>query len=113
MGGESSSDEAQKTAKVGYEAMRIGVANPTSSSVAAACQRGRACDDDHIVGSGPRYCQDLWMRWFQAASPWWSAEVVSGSTSLPLSKVAPSRTSLTRWGALTARHFDCAASISL
>ena len=35
------------------------------------------------------------------------------STSLPLSNRAPARTSATRWGALTARQRDCAASISL
>lgn len=58
-----------------------------------------------------RYCQALWMSGFQAASS--VSEVVESSTSLPFSKVAPSRTSFTRWGALTARHFDCAASISL
>lgn len=39
----------------------------------------------------PRYCQDLWMRLFQAASCW-SGEAVSGSTSSPFLKVAPART---------------------
>ena len=57
------------------------------------------------------YCQDLWMGEFQAASS--ESELGSGSTSLPFSKVAPSRTSFTRCGALTARHFDWAASINL
>src|SRR6476620_2019713 len=35
------------------------------------------------------------------------------SMSLPLWKVAPARTRATRWGAFTARHRDCAASMSL
>lgn len=35
------------------------------------------------------------------------------SSSLPLWKTAPLRTSATRCGALTARHLFCAASISL
>lgn len=99
-----------------------------------AIEIGRSIDADQVVAvldtlaltrgapvyvrfdNGPefvaqRYCQDLWMSGFQAAS--WVPEVASGSTSLPFSKVAPSRTSFTRCGALTARHFDCAASISL
>ena len=38
---------------------------------------------------------------------------VSRSTSLPLVKVAPARTSGTRCGALTARHRACADSMSL
>ena len=38
-----------------------------------------------------RYCQDLWMRLFQAASCW-SGEAVPGSTSSPFLKVAPART---------------------
>ena len=42
------------------------------------------------------------------------AVVSSGrSTSLPFSNFAPARTSATRWGALTARQRDWAASISL
>ena len=49
---------------------------------------------------------------FYAAS---SVAVVSSgrSTSLPFSNFAPARTSATRWGALTARQRDWAASISL
>ena len=38
---------------------------------------------------------------------------VGRSTSLPLWNVAPARTRATRWGAFTARHRDCAASMSL
>src|SRR6476469_7588975 len=38
---------------------------------------------------------------------------VGRSTSLRLWKVAPARTRATRWGAFTARHLDCAASMSL
>ena len=80
-----------------------------------ANQHGHSLSDAYIsqlrTGKARRYCQDLWMSGFQAAS--WVPEVASGSTSLPFSKVAPSRTSFTRCGALTARHFDCAASISL
>lgn len=38
---------------------------------------------------------------------------VGRSSSLPLWKTAPARTRATRWGALTARHRACAASISL
>src|SRR5664279_6243367 len=38
---------------------------------------------------------------------------VGRSTSLPWWKVAPARTRATRWGAFTARHRDCAASMSL
>ncbi|MFF0710938.1 hypothetical protein, partial [Gordonia sputi] len=36
------------------------------------------------LGPAGRYCQDLWMSGFQAAS--WVPEVASGSTSLPFSK---------------------------
>ena len=56
--------------------------------------------------------QYLWIKIFYAAS---SVAVVSSgrSTSLPFSNLAPARTSATRWGALTARQRDCAASISL
>src|SRR6476469_10585144 len=38
---------------------------------------------------------------------------VGRSTSLPWWNVAPARTRATRWGAFTARHRDCAASMSL
>src|SRR6478609_5897119 len=38
---------------------------------------------------------------------------VGRSTSRPWWKVAPARTRATRWGAFTARHLDCAASMSL
>src|SRR6478735_7074856 len=64
----------------------------------------------------PRACrsnrQYLWIEIFYAAS---SVAVVSSgrSTSLPFSNFAPARTSATRWGALTARQRDWAASISL
>src|SRR6476620_2868997 len=56
--------------------------------------------------------QYLWIEIFYAAS---SVAVVSSgrSTSLPFSNFAPARTSATRWGALTARQRDWAASISL
>lgn len=56
--------------------------------------------------------QYLWIKIFYAAS---SVAVVSSgrSTSLPFSNFAPARTSATRWGALTARQRDWAASISL
>ena len=55
--------------------------------------------------------QYLWIKIFYAAS---SGRLSSGrSTSLPFSKFAPARTSATRWGALTARQRDWAASISL
>lgn len=47
----------------------------------------RNLDDAHAR----RYCQDLWMRLFQAASCW-SGEAVPGSTSSPFLKVAPART---------------------
>ena len=36
---------------------------------------------------------------------------VGRSMSLPLWNVAPARTRATRWGAFTARHRDCAASM--
>src|SRR4051794_4415206 len=42
-----------------------------------------------------------------------AALLVGRSTSLPLWNVASARTRATRWGAFTARHRDCAASISL
>ena len=60
----------------------------------------------------PSNCQYLWIKIFYAAS---SVAVVSSgrSTSLPFSNFAPARTSATRWGALTARQRDWAASISL
>jgi micrococcal nuclease len=60
-------------------------------------------------GSNRQY---LWIKIFYAAS---SVAVVSSgrSTSLPFSNFAPARTSATRWGALTARQRDWAASISL
>lgn len=48
-------------------------------------------DADPRDQSGRRYCQDLWMRLFQAASCW-SGEAVPGSTSSPFLKVAPART---------------------
>ena len=56
--------------------------------------------------------QYLWIKIFYAAS---SVAVVSSgrSTSVPFSNFAPARTSATRWGALTARQRDWAASISL
>jgi len=54
----------------------------------------------------------LWIKIFYAPS---SVAVVSSgrSTSLPFSNFAPARTSATKWGALTARQRDWAASISL
>lgn len=66
-----------------------------------------------------RYCQDLWMRVFQATSVSLDSSGSAGemsmgrSSSLPLWNTAPARTSATRWGALTARQRACAASISL
>ena len=50
-----------------------------------------------------------------AADPAGSVGMISvgRSSSLPLWKVAPARTSATRCGALTARQRVCAASISL
>ena len=57
-------------------------------------------------------CRYLWIKIFYAAS----FVVVSSSgrsTSWPFSNFAPARTSATRWGALTARQRDWAASISL
>ena len=66
-----------------------------------------------------RYCQDLWMRLFQATSVSVDSPVSVGvmstgrSSSLPLWKTAPARTRATRCGALTARQRACAASISL
>jgi hypothetical protein len=65
------------------------------------------------------YCQDLWMRLFQATSVsvdlCGSVGVMSmgRSSSLPLWNTAPARTRATRCGALTARQRVCAASISL
>ena len=65
-------------------------------------------------GTGRDSCnrQYLWIKIFYAAS---SVAVVSSgrSTSVPFSNFAPARTSATRWGALTARQRDWAASISL
>ena len=65
--------------------------------------------DDYRIPSNRQY---LWIKIFYAAS---SVAVVSSgrSTSLPFSNFAPARTSATRWGALTARQRDWAASISL
>lgn len=66
-----------------------------------------------------RNCQYLWIGVFQATSvsvdSAGSGGVMSAgrSSSLPLWKTAPARTRATRWGALTARHRACAASISL
>ena len=67
-------------------------------------------DRQPVVGQSNR--QYLWIKIFYAAS---SVAVVSSgrSTSLPFSNFAPARTSATRWGALTARQRDWAASISL
>ena len=66
-------------------------------------------DHDEEVWSNRQY---LWIKIFYAAS---SVAVVSSgrSTSVPFSNFAPARTSATRWGALTARQRDWAASISL
>ena len=63
-------------------------------------------------GVGASNRQYLWIKIFYAAS---SVAVVSSgrSTSLPFLNFAPARTSATRWGALTARQRDWAASISL
>ena len=77
-------------------------------------------DRHHVSGAkSERYCQDLWMRLFQATSvsvdsPG-SAGVMSmgRSSSLPLWNTAPARTRATRCGAFTARQRACAASISL
>ncbi len=75
-------------------------------------ERVAACDQK-------RYCQDLWMRVFQATSVSLDSSGSAGemsmgrSSSLPLWNTAPARTSATRWGALTARQRACAASISL
>ncbi len=69
--------------------------------------------------STTRYCQDLWMRLFQATSVSVDSLVSAGvistgrSSSLPLWNTAPARTRATKCGALTARHRACAASISL
>jgi hypothetical protein len=66
-----------------------------------------------------RYCQDLWMRLFQATSVSVDSPVSAGvmstgrSRSLPLWNTAPARTRATRCGALTARQRACAASMSL
>ena len=67
----------------------------------------------------PRYCQDLWMRLFQATSvsvdsPFSTGVMSTGrSSSLPLWNTAPARTRATKCGAFTARQRACAASISL
>ena len=72
-----------------------------------------AKETDNCTGYPPKSNrQYLWIKIFYAAS---SVAVVSSgrSTSLPFSNFAPARTSATRWGALTARQRDWAASISL
>ncbi len=73
----------------------------------------------HATNITRRNCQYLWIGVFQATSvsvdSAGSGGVMSAgrSSSLPLWKTAPARTRATRWGALTARHRACAASISL
>ena len=66
-----------------------------------------------LGGGGVReQLSSLWIKIFYAAS--FVVVMSSGrSTSLPFSNIAPARTSATRWGALTARQRDWAASISL
>ena len=62
----------------------------------------------------PRNSQDLWMRFSDRGYAATSVSCWLGrSTITPLSKLAPARTSATRWGALTDRHRSWAASISL
>ena len=74
---------------------------------------------DRVPRDARRYCQDLWMRLFQATSVSVDSLVSAGvistgrSSSLPLWNTAPARTRATKCGALTARHRACAASISL
>lgn len=69
--------------------------------------------------SAARYCQDLWMRLFQATSvsvDWQGSSGVMStgrSSSFPLWNTAPARTRATRCGAFTARQRVCAASMSL
>ena len=65
--------------------------------------------DDQIMSNSPvlrykwrgRYCQDLWIGMFQAASSW-LGEASSGLSRTPFLKVVPARTSAARWGALMA-----------
>ena len=81
------------------------------------------CFDNAVMEAFWRYCQFLWMSDFQATSvPVLAGSVapapkaaisVGRSSSLPLWNTAPARTSATKCGALTARHRDCAASMSL
>jgi transposase, IS5 family len=87
--------------------------------VCAVNDMAKLLDATRQIVAQTRYCQDLWMRLFQATSvsvdsPG-SAGVMSmgRSSSLPLWNTAPARTRATRCGALTARQRACAASISL
>jgi hypothetical protein len=89
----------------------VSVQGPFLAKIFGEClgydQLGGGTDIHHMVAS---YCQDLWMRLFQATSV---SGDLSGSVgvmsrgrsrSFPLWKTAPARTRATRCGALTARQ---------
>src|SRR6478752_1138687 len=90
----------------------VGLLLAVVAGAAGAYLAVKQSGSDREEGFLARNRQYLWIKILYAAS---SVAVVSSgrSTSLPFSNIAPARTSATRWGALTARQRDWAASISL